>query len=322
MKSKNKKKMIVLWSLYGVLLVATILIIAFSKYLFGYKQQIGPGGIITWEVWPIFDKQVSDIEFFQYMYSKALPAILRTIEIIGIAVTLSIILHYLAKITIRSKKGLTIAKLIVNFIKWIIAIASFFFIIKAWGADTTTMLASAGVLTLIIGLGSQALIADILAGVFIVFEGDYQVGDIVIIDGWRGEVKEIGIRTTRLVDVGGNIKIVNNSAIKNLINQTQELSIAKSYVSITYEADLKQIEKVIEDNITLMSKNIPLVVGQISYKGVSELAESGVVLLFTASCKEQDVYQVQRDMNRQIKLVFDENKIAIPFNQLDVHLDK
>ena len=86
----------------------------------------------------------------------------------------------------------------------------------------------AGVLALIIGLGSQSLVADILAGIFIVFEGEFQVGDIVIIDGWRGEVKEIGIRTTKLVDVGGNIKIVNNSEIKTIINQTQELSLAKA----------------------------------------------------------------------------------------------
>ena len=181
------------------------------------------------------------------------------------------------------------------------------------------MIASAGVVTLIIGLGSQSLVADILAGIFIVFEGDFQVGDIVIIDDWRGTVISVGIRTTRLMDAGGNIKIVNNSEIKTLINQTQELSTAKAYVSISYNARLEDVEKVIYDNLDKMAESIPSIVKGPQYRGVSTLGESGVELLFTASCKEDDIYQVQRDMNRFIKILFDDNNIEIPFNQIVVH---
>lgn len=65
--------------------------------------------------------------------------------------------------------------------------------------------AGAGILGLIIGLGAESLIADIIAGIFMVFEGEYQVGDIIVVDGWRGTVEEIGIRTTRIVDTGGKI---------------------------------------------------------------------------------------------------------------------
>ena len=183
------------------------------------------------------------------------------------------------------------------------------------------MLASAGVLTLIIGLGSQSLIADILAGIFIVFEGEFQVGDIVIIDNWRGEVKEIGMRTTKLIDVGGNIKIVNNSEIKTIINQTQELSVAKTYVSVSYNARIERIEAIIADNINKVKSKIPAIVDGPFYMGVSELGESGVSLLFTAKCKEDDVYQVQRDLNREIKIMFDDNNVEIPFNQLVVHME-
>ena len=56
------------------------------------------------------------------------------------------------------------------------------------------------------------------------------------------------------------------------------------------------------------------------YKGVTELGESGVQLLFVAKCKEDDIYQVQRDLNREIKIMFDDNNIEIPFNQLVVHM--
>ena len=79
-----------------------------------------------------------------------------------------------------------------------IVIIAAFAILSTWGVNTSTLLASAGVLTLVIGLGAQSLVADVVAGLFIVIEGEYLVGDIVVIDGWRGTVKEIGIRTTKV----------------------------------------------------------------------------------------------------------------------------
>ena len=256
-----------------------------------------------------------------YFLEHAIPNTLATIRIMGVAITLAIALHYFARIVFHGKKSKTIARLLVSFFKWAIALCAVFFILIAWNADAKIVLAGTGILTLIIGLGSQSLVADILAGIFIVFEGEFQVGDIVIIDGWRGEVKEIGIRTTKLVDVGGNIKIVNNSEIKTIINQTQELSVAKTYVSVSYSARIEKIEAVIADNIEKMKDKIPSIEEGPYYKGVSELGESGVSLLFIAKCKEDDIYQVQRDLNREIKIMFDDNGIEIPFNQLVVHME-
>ena len=317
----KKKWTIVAWSAYGVLLIATLLAFIFAPEIYGVKAGVDIYGNILWNPRSVFNQQVSDNMVIQYLFQNGIPNLIKTVQIIGVSVTLGLLLHLAAKITFHTKKGITIAKLIVNFIKWVIAITAAFLIMAAWGADTTMMLASAGVLTLIIGLGSQALVADILAGIFIVFEGDFQVGDIVIIDGWRGEVQSIGIRTTHLVDVGGNIKIINNSEIKTLINQTQELSVAKAYISISYGTRIEKVEAIIADHLEEFPKKIPAIVEGTFYKGVSELGESSVVLLFVAKCKESDIYQVQRDLNRELKILFDDNGIEIPFNQLVVHMD-
>ena len=316
---KETKNTIIKWSLYGLLVIATILIFIFSAQIFGAGRSI-IDGVVTWKTEPLFYKSNTGSAFLDYFLEHAIPNTLKTIQIIGLAVTFAIALHYLAKIVFHSKKGKTISRLLVSFLKWVIGLCAVFFTMDAWGADTTTMLASAGVLTLIIGLGSQSLVADILAGIFIVFEGEFQVGDIVIIDGWRGEVKEIGIRTTKLLDVGGNIKIVNNSEIKTIINQTQELSLAKATVSVSYNARIEKVEAVIADNINKIKEKVPAIVEGPIYMGVSELGESGVELLFVAKCKEDDIYQVQRDINREIKIMFDDNNIEIPFNQLVVHM--
>ncbi len=302
---KKKILKIIGWVALGLLAVGVVISFVFSDKIFGANT--------------VFVAKESWSSFGRYMYSKAIPASIRAVQIIVIAAVASIILSLLAKITFESKKTITVALLLLNLLKWIVAIASVFLIMGAWGADTTLMLASAGVLTLIIGLGAQSLIADILAGIFIVFEGEFQVGDIVIIDSWRGEVKEIGMRTTKLVDAGGNIKIVNNSEIRTIINQTQELSVAKTYVSISYGTRIEAVEAVIADNIQEMKEKIPYIVEGPFYMGVSELGESGVVLLFTAKCKEADYYQCSRDLNRQVKIMFDDNGIEIPFNQLVIH---
>ena len=178
------------------------------------------------------------------------------------------------------------------------------------------MLASVGILTLVIGLGAQSLIADVIAGLFIVFENEFQVGDIVVIEGWRGTVSEIGIRSTRIVDAGGNIKIINNSSIGSIINQTEQLSIAKCIIGTEYSANLEEIEKVIGENLQKIAQNIPQIVEGPFYKGVAALNSSSVDLLFIAKCEEENIYQVQRDLNRAIKLMFDANKINVPFQQV------
>ena len=304
---KGIVKKIVLWSIFAILAIGTVLVFVFENEIFVN----GP-----------FNEQVSDNPIVQYLYGQAIPSLIRTIQIITVSIAAALLLQLIAKITFHEKKALTIAKLVVNFIKWAIAIAAIFCIMAVWGANTTMMLASAGVMTLIIGLGSQALVADILAGIFIVFEGDFQVGDIIIIDGWRGEVQSIGIRTTKLVDAGGNVKIVNNSDIRSIINQTQELSVAKCYVGISYSDRIERVEKIIADNLSTIKEKIPAIVEGPFYKGVTELGDSAVNLLFVAKCKEEDIYQVQRDLNREIKIVFDDNNVNIPFPQITVSYDE
>ena len=320
-QNNNSKKglvsKIVLWSLFAILTVGTILIYVFSKSLYGEGMVITDEAACTWVVEPLIPYTVSN---WKFAYSFYWCEILDTIKILGCCIAGAVALHYISKINFGGQKVKTIIKLVLNFLKWVIMIAAFFLILSAWGMEAKLTAASAGILALIIGLGSQTLVADILAGIFIAFEGDFQVGDIVIIDGWRGEVQVIGIRTTKLIDAGGNIKIVNNSEIKTIINQTKELSIAKCYVGTRYEDRIENIEAVIADNLAKVKEKIPAIVEGPYYKGVSELAESSVNLLFVAKCKEEDIYQVQRDMNREIKIMFDNNNIGIPFNQIVVHM--
>ena len=254
---------------------------------------------------------------------RLVPRVVRTVQVLFLALfILYIVCFSISKVFKGTPRRITIGKLVNSIVKvviWVIAIVA---ILAAWGIDLAALIAGAGVLALVIGLGMQSLIADVVAGIFIVCDGTLQVGDIVTIDGWRGTVQEIGIRNTKLINYSGDIRIANNSTIKVFINQSRENSYPLATISITYEEDIRRVEKLFEEHREELKAQLPLVIDGPDYKGVSALGESSVDLLFGATCKEADFAQVTRDLNRVLRIFFMEQGIDIPFPQLDVHFDK
>lgn len=212
----------------------------------------------------------------------------------------------------------TVLTLMRSLLKWIIIVGVLIVTLQAFGVDTITILAGLGILALAIGLGAQQIVSDVLAGFFIVFEAEFKVGDIITIDGWRGTVSDIGIRVTKITDASGNVKIVNNSDIKSVVNLTAELSVAFLTVSIDYGEDLQKVELLLRDNLDTIRAHVPAITDGPYYKGVTALNSSSVDLLLVATCKETDIFQVKRDINREIFLLFNRYNITIPFNQITV----
>lgn len=244
-------------------------------------------------------------------------SIIRLISYIILCFGISWILRFALKKAERfMTKGKAIVDLTCSLIKYAAVIVLLFFVFKTLGVDTTTILAGIGILGLVVGLGAQPLIADIIAGLFIVFEKVFDVGDIIVVDGFRGTVKEIGIRTTQLVDTGGNVKIINNADLKTIINMTNQLSLAVCDIGIEYGESLERVEAILKDNLAAVKAAIPDIKDGPFYKGVSELGDSAVIIRFAAKCEEGTRYQVERDMNRQFKLLFDKYNINIPFPQI------
>ena len=249
---------------------------------------------------------------------ELVPRLLKTVVVFAFCYAIMQISNIFVMLSdkIKNNSVKTIFLLLGNVVKYVAAIAIVLVSLGYWGVDTTAIVTGAGVLTLVIGLGCQTLISDIVAGIFMLFEGDIKVGDIVVIDGWRGTVKQIGLRRTKIEDAVGNINIVNNASISNIINNTQELSVAVVDVGTEYNESILRIEEVIAAALPEMKKHVPAIVEGPYYKGVSELGESCVNIRLVAKCKEEDKYQVERDLNRELKILFDANDINIPFNQI------
>lgn len=219
-------------------------------------------------------------------------------------------------------RGETVCRMLRSFAKYVSFIAMMYYCFALFGVDTKTLLASAGILSLVIGLGAKTLVSDILAGLFIIFEGEFRVGDIVTIGDWRGTVQEIGVRTTKIMDPGQNVKIISNSSVSGVINMTRKNSYASCDVGIEYGESLERVETILAKELPKIKKRLPAIKEGPFYKGVVSLGDNSVNIRIVTQCAEADRAQLIRDLNREMKLLFDKYDINIPFPQVVINEPK
>lgn len=200
-----------------------------------------------------------------------------------------------------------------------------FIVILCWGltiigVNITTIIASIGILALIVGFSAESLIADVVTGTFMLLENHYNVGDIVEINGFRGIVTSIGIRTTCITDSGDNVKIINNSEMKNILNRSDNSSRAVGDISIPYETDLTALEKKLPALMQeIYDRNSATLNGLPVYLGVQALEASGILLRFIVEVDEKNIFSAGRLLNRELLLGFKKLGIECPYTRLDVH---
>ena len=246
-----------------------------------------------------------------------LPVLIKSVIYIVVVLVVCILVRLIfRKVMEKSHRAQTILTLLDGLVKYAAALAIIILVLQALGVNAMAIFASVGILTLVIGLGCQSLIADIVAGMFLVFENEYNVGEIITVGDFRGTVTEIGIRSTKILDAAGNIKIINNSDISNVINMSRELSLAIVDCEFPYDVPIEVIEGLLKDNFDDFKEKIPAIIEGPYYKGVSGYGDSNVAVKIVAKCNEEDRYQVQRDLLREYRRVFREAGIDLSFNQV------
>ena len=219
----------------------------------------------------------------------------------------------------KSRKAKTISSLIRSLIKYITIIVIICVILIVWGVDVIGIVAGVGILTLVIGLGCQSLIQDIISGMFIVFDDYFAVGDTVIIDGFRGTIVDVGLKTTKLQDFGGNIKSITNSSILTVVNMSRMRSVASVTLSVSYNEDVERVEALIINEIEEIKKKVPNIIEGPWYKGIDNISASSIDFLVLAFTSEDNRFQVTRDLKREFYLLFKKNDIQIPYTQVTVN---
>lgn len=268
-----------------------------------------------------FGFKVVDANELKKMFSFNGTAVVKLIIMVIAVLLIENALVFILKLfKTKNHRVNSVLSLFISLIKYIAFIAIICLGLGILGVNITTIIASIGVLALIVGFGAESLIADIVTGTFMLLENQYNVGDIVEVNGFRGVVTSIGIRTTCITDSGDNVKIINNSEMKNILNRSDNFSKAVCDIAIPYETDLEKFETklpaLLEEIFNRhkdIFKDVPV------YLGVQALEESDILLRFVAPVTEKNVFSANRILNHDLLLGFRKNGVECPFPQLDVH---
>lgn len=265
-------------------------------------------------------QSLNDIDLGSWLESNLFNLIFSVVTII-VAITLILIMKIISSKVkkMKNKRSYTVIKLVESIVKYLIILISIFVLLGLWGVDVTTALAGIGIVGLVVGLGAQDLIKDLIAGIGIVIDNQYDVDEVVEINGFKGKVIEIGLRTTRLVNATGEIRIIRNGSISDLSNFSRTFSVAVALIDIAYEENIDKVINLLEEKLPMLIETYPQIIEGPIVVGVDTLADSSVTIKVTAKTNPEDHYSVQRGLLKYIKELFDEYNINMPYPQVVVH---
>ena len=180
----------------------------------------------------------------------------------------------------------TILKLADSFVAYTAGAVIIMGILYMFGVNTTAILASAGIVSIAVGMGAKDMAADILAGLFIAIEDSIHMGDIVSIKSWEGRVTDMGIRTIELTDDSQNIKILNNSQISDVVNMSRKKTICHLDFPLERRTTMAEIETILKQAAEKASEEMPELYGSLRLEGIHDITQEGCTARLTYACAE------------------------------------
>lgn len=251
------------------------------------------------------------------------PSVIAAVLIVVIGFIVS---NLIGKLVVKAMRAKGVDPSIHSFIKTVITLLLKFVVIlsafSTLGIDVNSFITALGAAGITAGIGLQASISQIASGVQILANHPFKSGDYIDVGTVSGKVQEIKIMYTVLITVDNKRVIIPNSYItsNNIINYNAEDRRRLDLVfSISYDADITKarevIKEVIDRNNLIFTDPEPII-------AVKEHAASSVNLACLIWCSSNEYWNVFYYMQEAVKVAFDENKISIPYGQLDIHISK
>jgi moderate conductance mechanosensitive channel len=227
-------------------------------------------------------------------------------------------LHEAAGSTRRVQRAQTMGTLLKSIVTGIVLAIVVTMMLGEIGVNIAPIIASAGILGLALGFGAQSLVSDFLSGIFMIFEDQYGVGDVVDLGEASGTVEAVSLRVTRLRDVNGTVWYVRNGEILRVGNMSQNWARTVLDVTVGYAEDLVQVRRVLQEVAHDLWDDEDfrgLVIEEPEVWGVESLGVDGVMVRVTLKTAPLEQWAVAREMRQRIKARFDIEGIEIPFPQ-------
>jgi small conductance mechanosensitive channel len=201
---------------------------------------------------------------------------------------------------------------------WVIAGLTVFGVV---GIELGPLLAGAGIAGVALGFGAQSLVKDCIAGLFMLIEDQYGIGDVVDLGEATGVVEEISLRTTVLRSVDGTVWHVPNGVVQRVGNRSQLWSVALIDVDVAYDTDLDRARELLERaavEVCELDEFAEVVLEPPTVLGVEALAADGISIRLTVKVSPGSQWALQRAIRQHVKQVFDAAAVEIPFPQRTV----
>ena len=222
----------------------------------------------------------------------------------------------------KAQRATTLGKLFKNITTVIVLGLMTLLVLGELGVNLAPLIAAAGVVGLAIGFGAQALVQDMVSGIFILLEDQYGVGDVVDVGDATGTVEEVQLRVTKLRSIDGTLWFVRNGEILRVGNMSQDFSKVVLDIGIGYGSDIDEAKAILERVAHEFADHPETqdVLETPEVLGVQMLGADSVVIRLTLTTKPGEQWTAARALQERIKKAFDENGIEIPFPQRTIWL--
>jgi small conductance mechanosensitive channel len=207
----------------------------------------------------------------------------------------------------------SLAESATRLIVWILAGLT---ILAVFGVPIGPLLASAGVAGLAVGLGAQTLIRDIIAGIFIVLEDQFHVGDVITVNAISGQVESLTLRYTVLRTLDGAYVVIPNGEIRIVQNLSRDWARAVIDVAVTPEEDVDRVVAVLRDLLGGLPNDPvlgPLVLEPGEVLGVEAIAPQQATVRLAVKTRPLEQWRVARELRRRILLALREAGVSVPY---------
>jgi small conductance mechanosensitive channel len=200
----------------------------------------------------------------------------------------------------------------------LIVIFAALLVLQEAGVDVKTVLGGAAILGVAVAFGAQDLMKDYFSGFLILLEDQYQLGDLVTINGVTGTVESVNMRVTVLRDLEGRVHFMPNGGIDHVTNRTYAWGRPVFEIPVRFDEDIDRVMSVLGDVARELSKDDDWkgsIIGEPDMLGVDKVTESGAVIKFMVKTQPDKLFPVRREMLRRIVKRFAELGIQITVPQ-------
>jgi len=265
----------------------------------------------------------SNIRFLVTMSAILIEIVLKiAVFVIAKIVIVKSVNRIITKSVVSERKSKTLKAILSSVITYTIYIIIVLQIIPYFGVDPQSLLTITGVGTVALGIAAQSLVRDFLTGGFILMEDQFGVGDLVTIEDRIGVVENIGMRTTSIRSLNGDLHIFPNGEIKIVTNMSNEVKRAVVEIPVSYEVDIDNVLNILRDEMDSSYGKIDGLKEKPVVQGVVAFEKLNVIIRIIADCVIGESYAVERELRRCIKIRFERENISNPHPQMSFYANE